>query len=57
MMAECLHLYYCLKAGFKLEGKVVIIDCDFLDQLPDPLGWHSGCAEGWGCLLRRTLPL
>ena len=57
MMAECLHLYFCLKAGFKLEGKVVIIDCDFLDQLPDPLGWHSGCAEGWGCLLRRTLPL
>ena len=34
-MAECLHLYFCLKAGFELEGKVVIIDCDFLDQLPD----------------------
>ena len=23
-MAECLHLYFCLKAGFELEGKVVI---------------------------------
>ena len=34
-MAECLHLYFCLKAGFELEGKVVIVDRDFLDQLPD----------------------
>ena len=35
MMAECLHLYFCLKAGFELEGKVVIVDRDLLDQLPD----------------------
>ncbi len=34
-MAECLHLYFCLKAGFEFEGKVVIVDCDLLDQLPD----------------------
>ena len=34
-MVECLHLYFCLKAGFELEGKVVIIDRDLLDQLPD----------------------
>ena len=34
-MAECLHLYFCLKAGFKLKSKVVIVDCDLLDQLPD----------------------
>ena len=34
-MAECLHLYFCLKARFELEGKVVIVDCDLLDQLPD----------------------
>lgn len=34
-MAECLHLNFCLKAGFELEGKVVIIDRDLLDQLPD----------------------
>ena len=34
-MAVCLHLNFCLKAGFELEGKVIIVDCDFLDQLPD----------------------
>ena len=27
-MAECLHLYFCLKAGFELKGKVVIVDRD-----------------------------
>ena len=35
MMAECLHLYFCLKAGFELKGKVVVVDRDLLDQLPD----------------------
>ena len=34
-MVECLHLYFCLKAGFELEGKVVIVGRDLLDQLPD----------------------
>ena len=34
-MAECLHLYFCLKAGFELKGKVVVVDRDLLDQLPD----------------------
>lgn len=34
-MAVCLHLNFCLKAGFELEGKVVIVDRDLLDQLPD----------------------
>ena len=34
-MAECLHLYFCLKAGFELEGKMVIVNRDLLNQLPD----------------------
>ena len=34
-MVECLHLYFCLKAGFELEGEVVLVDRDLLDQLPD----------------------
>ena len=34
-MAECLHLYFGLKAGFELEGKVVIVNRDLLDRLPD----------------------
>ena len=33
-MAECLHLYFCLKAGFELKGKVVVLDRDLLDQFP-----------------------
>ena len=35
MMAECLHLYFSLKAGFELEGKVIIVDRDLFNQLPD----------------------
>ena len=34
-MAVCLHLNFCLKAGFELEGEVVIVDRDLLDQLPN----------------------
>ena len=34
MMAECLHLYFCLKAEFELKGKVVVLDRDLLDQFP-----------------------
>ena len=34
-MAECLHLYFCLKAGFELEGKAIIVNSDTFDQSPD----------------------
>ena len=34
-MAVSLHLNFCLKAGFEFKGKVVIVDRDLLNQLPD----------------------
>lgn len=34
-MGVCLHLNLGLKATFKFKGKVILENCDPLDQLPD----------------------